>query len=231
MQHTELDHLVVAVPDLASGADWCRRTLGVDPAPGGRHALMGTHNRLVVLAAPDAATAPPPYLELLAIDPTAPAPGRARWFGLDAPALQSRLQADGPQLVGWVARSGMLDMHRWGLLNCRLQPGNVLKAERETPQGLLRWQIVVRDDGEPVAAGAVPTLIQWQGPHPSQTLPASPLVLRSLTVRGLPDQAAQVLRVRGARRAADPGPVLEADVDTPLGPRKLASAATWPLPA
>lgn len=223
MQHTEIDHLVVAAATLDDGSRWCESVLGATPQPGGRHVLMGTHNRLLALGS-DAY--PRCYLEIIAIDPDAPPPGRARWFGLDAPALATRLAADGPQLVGYVARSGMVDMHRWGLLNCQLAPGPILKASRETPAGTLSWQIVVPDDGRPLAGGAVPTLIQWgAGPHPADSLPPSGVTLQEVTVRGMSDKAAQVLRLRPLTRAAVPGPALSARLDTPRGPVQLATAS------
>ena len=71
--------------------------LGVAPVPGGKHALMGTHNQLLGLGRET-------YLEVIAIDPAAPAPGRPRWFALDSPAMRSRLEK-GPALIHWVARS------------------------------------------------------------------------------------------------------------------------------
>ena len=85
-----VDHLVVMAASLAEGVAWCEATLGVTPGPGGEHPLMGTHNRLLRIASP---AFPQAYLELIAIDPDAPALGRVRWFGLDDPALQARLQA------------------------------------------------------------------------------------------------------------------------------------------
>ena len=45
-----LDHLVVACRSLDAGRAWCEATLGVVPLPGGRHALMGTHNLLLSLS-------------------------------------------------------------------------------------------------------------------------------------------------------------------------------------
>lgn len=218
MQHTELDHLVVAGATLEQARQWALDTLGVAPQDGGKHPLMGTHNALLRLGGE---AYPRAYLELIATDPQAPPPGRARWFGLDDPALQQRLQTRGPELVGWVARSGMVDMHRWGLINARLQPGPILKASRETPAGLLQWQIVVADDGRPLAGGAVPTLIQWQGPHPAERLEDRGLALRAVTVRGMPDLAAQVLRLRPLNRQPLPGAALEAELDTPRGPVTL----------
>lgn len=225
MQHTEVDHLVVAAASLAQARDWAEATLGVSPQAGGQHPLMGTHNALLGLAG---SVYPQTYLELIAIDPDAPAPDRARWFGLDDPALQARLAASGPELVGFVARSGMVDMHRWGLINARLQPGPILSASRETPAGTLSWKIVVADDGRPLAGGAVPTLIQWSGPHPTERIAPSGLDLTALTVRGMPDLAHQVLRLRPLTRAALPGPALEATLATPRGPVTLATAQHAP---
>ncbi len=46
-------------------------TLGIAPGPGGVHPFMGTHNRLLRLG-------PRLYLELIAIDPDAPAPAQPR---------------------------------------------------------------------------------------------------------------------------------------------------------
>jgi hypothetical protein len=71
---TAVDHLVVAAATLEQGVAWCEATLGVTPGPGGRHALMGTHNRLLNLGS---AAFPHSYLEIIAIDPEAPAPGHA----------------------------------------------------------------------------------------------------------------------------------------------------------
>ena len=220
MQHTEMDHLVVVADSLAQGAEWCEATLGVPSVAGGRHALFGTHNRLLQLSAP---AWPKCYLEIIAIDPEAPAPGRPRWFGMDEPELQRRVREQGLTLVGHVARSAMVDIHRWGLINCRLQPGSTLKASRETAAGLLQWQIVVPDDGRPLLGGAVPALIQWDGPHPAESLPPSGVELANLSLRGLPEQAGQVLRLRGVQRPSHTGPALTAELATPRGLVRLST--------
>ncbi|HYS14693.1 MAG TPA: VOC family protein, partial [Burkholderiaceae bacterium] len=93
----ELDHLVVACKDLDQGAAWVVDRLGIEPQPGGKHTLMGTHNRLLRLG-------PGSFFELIAIDPDAPPPARPRWFGLDSSDLQARL-AESPQLLTWVVRT------------------------------------------------------------------------------------------------------------------------------
>lgn len=225
MQHTEVDHLVVAAASLAQADAWAQATLGLDLVAGGRHAAMGTHNRLLQLSD---ATWPRCYLELIAVDPAAQPPARPRWFGLDEPALQVRLAASGPELVAFVARSGMLDMHRWGLIHSQLQPGQPLTLSRPAAAGELKWQIVVPDDGRPLRGGAVPHLIQWQGPHPADSLPPSACRLQALTLHGLPARAVQVLRLRGVQqRAAVDGtraPALSATLQTPKGAVVLESA-------
>ena len=221
--HVEPDHLVLACRDLDSGARWLSERFGVAPVNGGRHAFMGTHNRLLQVSSTTHARC---YLELIAIDPDAPAPARPRWFGLDDPALQARL-VDAPELVAWVGRSPQIDMHRWGLITIGLQPGSTVTTERAVPGSAtpLRWQIVLRDDGTTLLGGAVPVLIQWLTGHPCDALPASPVALRRLAVRGLPARATQVMRLRGvqAEDSAD-APVLSATFDTPAGEVTLRSA-------
>jgi hypothetical protein len=206
-----LDHLIIAAANLAQGVAWCEATLGVTPGPGGRHPLMGTHNRLLKIATQ---AFPGAYLEIIAIDPDAPAPGRVRWFGLDEPALQAQLQ-QGPQLIHLVARSTMLDMHRWGLITVGHKPGDPVAASRETPAGTLSWEILVRDDGRLDCGGALPTLIQWKGPHPADAMLDSGVTLQALALHGVPERARQVLRL--------PGPALTATFDTPKGNLTLSS--------
>lgn len=148
------DHLVLATRDLDAGAAWLERLLGAQLAPGGRHARMGTHNRLLKLGTGF-------YLELIAIDPQAPPPGRPRWFGLD----RLDLAADRPRLIHWVARTD--DIAR-DLAACGDATTEILAMER----GDFRWRIAVPPDGDPPGDGLLPTLIQWDVPvHPADRLP------------------------------------------------------------
>ena len=164
-----LDHLVVAATTLDDGIAWCERTLGDVPQAGGRHAFMGTHNRILSIAS---ARFPRAYLEVIAIDPDGVAPAHPRWFGLDEPALRRALEA-GPRLIHWVARCDDVRVVAAGFRTAGFDPGEIVNAERATPQGLLRWQISVRPDGRRLADGAVPTLIEWGDVHPAASLPAS----------------------------------------------------------
>ena len=208
MVKVELDHLVIGAPTLEAGVRWCEAALGVTPGPGGRHPLMGTHNRLSRLS-------PTSFLEIIAVDPDAPAPGRARWFGLeDAAAI-----ASGARLLHWVARTGTLDESLTALRAVGIDAGRASAASRDTPEGRLEWRIAVRDDGALLCGGALPTLIDWGVcRQPAASMTDSGLALRSMTLRGVPAAAARVLGL-----AIDPseGPALQVVLDTPRGPVEL----------
>ena len=178
-----LDHLVAIAPTLADGVAWCEATLGVTPGPGGEHPLMGTHNRLINIASP---THPRAYLEVIAIHPGATparAAGQKRWFDMDDEALQAQLRQTGPQLAHWVAQVPDLAQAVATLAAQGIDRGRVLAASRPTPQGLLAWQISVRDDGQRLFGGCLPTLIAWDSAHPTHTMPASGVTLQSLALR------------------------------------------------
>lgn len=218
--HVQVDHLVIACHSLEQGSAWCRDTLGAEPVAGARHALMGTHSRRLQLSSPTQADV---FLELLAVDPEALLPSRARWYGLDDAALQAALQVS-PRLIGWGGRSPQIDMHRWGLMTVGLQPGTLVKLESETANGLVRSQVLLRDDGALQLGGALPVLVQWSGALPATQLPDSGVVLRQLAVRSLPPRAVDVMRLRGVTPLDAAEPVLRATLDTPLGERVLTSA-------
>ena len=215
-----LDHLVIGAASLAEGVAWCEATLGVTPAPGGAHALFGTHNRLLRLASP---SAPQAYLEIIAVEadatPTRSAPLR-RWFDLDDPALRRRLQHEGPQPIHWVARVPDIRaaVAAWAAMG--IDRGPVIEATRPTPRGPLRWRISVRDDGQRLFGGALPTLIEWGDTHPADSLPDDGLRLRTLAL-----QHPEVDRLQAALAAigldgvtVGPGAAgLRADLTTPRG--------------
>ena len=211
-----LDHLVVAAPSLAQGVEWCEAVLGVTPGPGGKHPLMGTHNRLFAIGSEAFAQT---FFEIIAIDPDATPPARARWFSLDAIDLGA-----GPRLLHWVARCDALDAQCAGLRAAGFDPGPAIAASRDTPQGRLQWRITVRDDGALLAGGALPTLIDWGDTrHPCSSMPASGVTLCGLTLHGVPTGAANALCSPGVEFAVDAGPALTATLDTPRGRITLCS--------
>ena len=221
--NARIDHLVIAADSLEQGSAWCEATFGVQPAGGGKHALMGTHNRVMDIST---ARFPQCYLEIIAIDPEAPVPGRPRWFGLDQPLLREAVR-EFPRLVHAVARTGAMEMLRQSLAACELDPGVPLAAQRDTPYGLLKWRITVRDDGRAECAGALPTLIEWTGAHPCEHLPQTPLALQELVLRGVPQEALDVLRLPHVR-ATPAEPAHTAPLSATLGsPRGTVIIDAW----
>ena len=144
-----LDHLVFGTASLAGGADAFARRTGVRLPPGGRHPLMGTHNRLTRVAEGS-------FVELIAIDPEAAPPGRSRWFSLDDTTTAARL-AEGPALLAWVVGVDDLDAALGAALDAGVEAGRAVMQRR----GELSWRISVRDDGALVEGGAFPALIEW----------------------------------------------------------------------
>ena len=221
-----VDHLVVLAPSLAEGVAWCEATLGVVPGPGGEHPLMGTHNRLIPV---NTAAFPRAYLEIIAINREAVpqrAVGAKRWFDLDDDVLQARLRAQGPQLAHWVAQVPDLPQALATLSAQGIDRGQVVAASRPTPQGLLRWQISVRDDGQRLLGGCLPTLIQWGDTHPTQAMADQGVALESLQLTH-PEAGTLRQALDAVGLGAIPvhtGPArLQARLRTPRGPVDLIS--------
>ncbi len=195
----ELDHLIIAAKALESGTAWLEELLGVPLQAGGQHAFMGTHNRLLRLGSV--------YLEVIAIDPDAPAPNRPRWFGLDSLLLEQ------PRLIHWVARTDALT----SMAALSLEPLGVVT---DAARGDLRWRITIPDDGHLPLDGLVPTLIEWSSPHPVSKLPESSCELVALTAsHPQPERVRAALESIGARLEVSKGviPALTAVISSPNG--------------
>jgi Glyoxalase-like domain len=186
---TQIDHLVVMASTLDAGVQWCQDTLGITPGPGGEHEKYGTHNRLFKIASPQFPLA---YFEIIAINPAAVMPKRAqvaRWFDMDDKALQKAV-AEQPRLIHFVASTDDIKAARHALRTQGIERGQVVHASRKSGKGTLNWQITVREDGERLFNGTLPTLIQWGKPdatdplrlHPRNSLPRSGVTLQSLSV-------------------------------------------------
>jgi hypothetical protein len=203
-----VDHLVWAGPRLEGEIDRLEALTGVRARPGGRHPAEGTHNALLGLGQGS-------YLELLAPDPGAPAPGRPRWFGLDTLA--------GPRLVTWAARAGELE-HQAAAARAAGHPlGEIRDGRRELGDGTaLAWRLTYPDVR--LGDGLVPFLIDWgRSPHPSAAAPEG-LVLRELRAEHPdPEAILRLLRPLGIDLAVDraSAPALVATLDTPRGPVEL----------
>jgi len=177
-----VDHLVVVAASLDEGVAWCESTLGVTPGPGGEHTFMGTHNRLLRIATVDY---PRAYFEIIAINSIAAqaTPERLkRWFDMDDPGLQRRVKQDGPQLAHFVANVPDVRAACAALAAQGIDRGPAVTASRMTPRGLLQWQITIRDDGQRLFGGCLPTLIEWGDTHPAGGMPESGVTLHGLTL-------------------------------------------------
>ncbi|WP_309573205.1 VOC family protein [Deinococcus sp.] len=142
-----LDHLVIAARTLDEGRAWLEGRLGVNMQPGGAHDTFGTHNAVLSLGSEA-------YLEVVAVDPAAPAPARPRWFALDTESMRDQLDA-GPALIHWVAGVEGLS-----------PGGEVLELSR----GENRWNLTVPADGSLPMYGVAPSLIHWLTPPPPTSL-------------------------------------------------------------
>lgn len=213
MPRCHIDHIVITAPDLASGAEYVRRALGVAPQAGGEHPRMGTHNALLKLG--DAV-----YLEVISPNPNAPTPERPRWFELDN--LNSNAP---PRLATWVARTADICST---LSACSEPLGNVEPMSR----GQLNWLITVPADGHLPFNGIAPALIEWQtDAHPATRLQNMECSLVKLgAFHPETSRIAALLKSIGvegeisvAPLPADEQPYLVAHIQTPTGLRKLSA--------
>lgn len=222
----QVDHLVVAATSLAEGVAWCESTLGVTPGPGGEHPLMGTHNRLIKVAS---SKYPLAYLEIIAINSGAScarADCAKRWFDLDNSDLQQTLASSGPRLIHFVANMTQAGSGVAALALQGIDRGPLLEASRMTPSGLLAWKITVRDDGQRLFNGTLPTLIEWGADHPAHNMTASGISLQALDVchpqADLLRAACQAIDLSSVGISQGP-PSLIATLQTPKGVVQLHS--------
>ncbi len=198
----QIDHLAVSAATLAEGVAHVEAALGVRLGPGGQHAFMSTHNRLLGLGPSD-------YLEVIAIDPAAPAVPHPRWFRLDE-------FAGPPRLTNWICRVDDLDR---ALAGAPAGAGRAVDLQR----GDFRWRMGVPPDGRLPCDDCFPALIEWRGPKPQDRLADAGCRLVRLEVAHptadalraqVPLTDARVVFVKGAR-------AIRATMATPHGERIL----------
>ena len=231
--NSQIDHIVVMASTLEAGVAWCEATLGITPSAGGEHEKYGTHNRLFKIASPKHPLA---YFEIIAINPDAATAKRsnvARWFDMDDKALQKAV-AQEPRLITFVASTDDIKAARHTLRTQEIERGQIVHASRKSNKGTLNWQITVREDGERLFNGCLPTLIQWGKPdaaeplrlHPRNSLPRSGVTLQNIAIShpsGPKLQAAyEAIGLQGI--AIETGPAnITATLQTPKGLVQLHS--------
>ena len=134
----ELDHVIVAVRDLDAAAARFEDDYGLTALPGGRHAGLGTGNRIVPLGSS--------YVELMAVvDESEPSP-LAAWV--------TRTCERGDRLAALCVRTGDVDSVAARLGTTPLEMG------RTRPDGVtLRWKLAGLDGM--LSTPGMPFFIQW----------------------------------------------------------------------
>ncbi len=151
--HNRIDHFAIGAASLDQGVSAMRAELGVEVPAGSKHDAMSTHNCVMQ-------TGNESFFELIAIDPDAPDPGRARWFTLDDPNTQQRL-AERPRALCWVVGTDDLDSV---IAASPVDLGEIVDFQR----GDRTWRLTVPRDGSLPEGGLIPAFIAWSpGPHPS----------------------------------------------------------------
>lgn len=163
----ELDHIIVCVADLSSGAQLFEQRFGVASAEGGRHRDHGTENRIIPLGHT--------YIELLTVsDPDeADTSPFGRWAGE---------QSHGAGAKAVCLRTDDLDSV------CRRLDLEPVAMSRETPDGqVLQWRIAGLEEAPP---RVMPFFIQWdvaEELHPgrvSVSHPSGEAALTSVAILG-----------------------------------------------
>ncbi len=208
----KIDHFAIGADSLEQGVAALRTALGVDVPQGSKHDAMSTHN-CVMQSGNES------FLELIAIDPDAPDPGRVRWFTLDDPDTQARL-AVRPRALCWVVGTDDLDAV---IAASPVDLGEVVFFQR----GERTWRLTVPKDGSLPMGGLLPAFIEWSpGPHPSTGQQDLGVVLTKVRLSH-PDPAAlnEVLSALSVDHLAEvsEGPAaLSFEVESPNGTVVLA---------
>jgi hypothetical protein len=179
---------------------------------------------------------PRAYFEIIAINSGATRainlPAKC-WFDLDSQDLQDAIKSS-PRLVHFVANTQDVRQACAALKAQGIDRGPAVQASRMTPNGLLQWQITVREDGQRLFDGGLPTLIEWGAPdeapsvavHPANGMPDSGVSLLKLNMTT--PQAAQLKAAHQAIglqgvEVTSGHPNLIATLQTPLGLVRLES--------
>ena len=149
----QLDHIILAGPDLNNATAYVESRLGVRLTAGGRHPAWGTRNAILPLSSST-------YLEV--IGPAMPT-ALPQLFGID------RLTR--PRLVTWAAKAVNLSDLVADARARGIELGKTLAGHRLQPDGsTIAWQST--DPFAPRASGVIPFFIEWMGDtHPAKAAP------------------------------------------------------------
>ncbi len=164
-----IDHFAIGAANLEQGISALQKQFGVEVPRGGKHEAMSTHNCVTKVGEGH-------FLEIIAIDPDAPDPGRTRWFTLDDPGTQKRI-SERPCPLCWVVGTDDLDAV---VANSPVDLGEIVSLSR----GGRSWRLTVPADGSLPEVGLLPAFIEWSpGPHPSEGMQDLGLRLQAINLR------------------------------------------------
>lgn len=212
---TRLDHLVIAAATLKQGVEYIKNTLGVKMPFGGAHPKMGTHNHLMQLGKDT-------FLEIISINPDAPAPQRPRWFALDSPNIRRKI-AEKPLLLTWVVNTPDIEQL---IRNASFDAG----VPELITRGELSWHFALHKDGRLLEGGILPYAISWSADkHPSRKMADMDCRLVNLEIfHPNPEYLKSQLSSIGAENLvkisgipSESAPYLRAQISTPDGIKTL----------
>ncbi|MGF1605806.1 MAG: VOC family protein [Rhodothalassiaceae bacterium] len=210
----QVDHIILAVPDLERAAAEIAALTGVTPVFGGAHTGRGTGNYLLALG-------PRTYLEILGPYGEAGSDGFA--------AHLTRLP--GPTLMGFAVSGAPLEKVKQALADAQINTSEITPGSREKPDGtVLRWRAMGAD--APQLGVQMPFFIDWgDSAHPATTSPSGARLTR-LTVghpAHEPLQAAITASGEPATVVKSLTPILVAELETPNGPVMLTGTTGVPV--
>jgi len=168
---TELDHLLIGVPDLDEAIEWWASLTGVRPVYGGAHEGLGTRNALTALG-------PHLYLELLAPDPDQ---------AVESALREDLTRLDRPRSRGWCyacddAQTTVEELSIQNIQSARVP------LSRQIPNGeTLSWSLVFPSHS---LGPVVPFLIDWGStPRPVENAPQGCRLIELTPMHPTPDLA------------------------------------------
>ncbi len=203
-----IDHLVLAVPDLAETCATLIKEWGAVIAKGGSHPHHGTHNALLRLGKRQ-------YLEILAADPAVPDQQRSdrgrRIAAFGRPNLMEVIFA-----VPKTVDSFLLDLPSGIEIDTDAE-GRRLRADGTE----VKWRLLGLRHPD---LGRLPDMIEWLSPHPSLELVDGAALQQLCLLHPKADMLAECLSQFGGHDPllkVSPGQGLAAEIKFPKG--------TWQL--
>lgn len=164
----QLDHIAFGAANLADGIEYMSKLLGVPPIGGGKHRLFGTHNALWRIEGDNY----PIYLEVIAIDHKAKPLQQPRWFGLDNKNIQKQLSKQ-CQLLTFIVSCDDIGSMQEKMEKTHATPISLNRGD-------LAWKFSLPKNGDLVANGALPYLIEWQNKSPTETMKTQGIKINSI---------------------------------------------------